>query len=447
VLDAEIVGAPETPYAGGVFRLCVTIPPEYPLKPPGVRFVTKIYHPNIDTQGRICLDTLNMPPKGAWKPSLNVATVLASVQLLISHPNPDDGLMADITDEFKRFPERFHATALDWTARYACEPALRASSHDVKAPAPPTSRSSDDDVAPAEHARLFAQPVTTTKQTVSALPPSPAAVSPSSGSAPPAVAGTALSPATAAWSALTVTHARTNALDLKPGTPSVSPPVSPYPFISPPRSASRRLAAAANALSAPSTRSRSNKRAADDPNALTVKNAGAVDIFRVPTTNSRKTTEAMKALDLSSRGAVDDSSDEGSGDEVIRKRAPNHKTKKSQLSLAPDARDVGTTEEPEDVIDLDGEGDDDVAIAVVTRDVVAPRNIMAKVKVKSKLKARSPRKRKGDPDVDSDDDLDFDASKVVADAAKRPKSRSVTPREPEVSDKPSRLKRRRRQPL
>lgn len=137
-LDAEIVGAPETPYASGVFRLRVTVPEEYPIRPPLVRFVTKIYHPNIDSQGRICLDTLNMPPKGAWKPSLNVSTVLASVQLLMSHPNPDDGLMADITDQYKRFPEKFAATAADWTARYAKEPAVHASDPSPS-PLPPAS--------------------------------------------------------------------------------------------------------------------------------------------------------------------------------------------------------------------------------------------------------------------------------------------------------------------
>lgn len=125
-LEAEIIGAADTPYAGGVFRLRVSIPVEYPLRPPAVRFLTKIYHPNIDTQGRICLDTLNMPPKGAWKPSLNIATVLASVQLLMSHPNADDGLMADITDEFKRFPARFAAIAMDWTSRYAHADTVRA---------------------------------------------------------------------------------------------------------------------------------------------------------------------------------------------------------------------------------------------------------------------------------------------------------------------------------
>lgn len=81
--------------------------------------MTKIYHPNIDAQGRICLDTLNMPPKGAWKPSLNIVTVLASVQLLMSHPNADDGLMVEITEEFQTAPERFAETAVRWTRKYA----------------------------------------------------------------------------------------------------------------------------------------------------------------------------------------------------------------------------------------------------------------------------------------------------------------------------------------
>ena len=68
----------------------------YPFEPPRVRFTTPVYHPNIDSEGRICLDTLNMPPKGAWRPSLNVATVLATVALLLAEPNPDDGLMPEL---------------------------------------------------------------------------------------------------------------------------------------------------------------------------------------------------------------------------------------------------------------------------------------------------------------------------------------------------------------
>lgn len=119
-LEGEVTGAPETPYAGGVFRLDIQVPPEYPLKPPSVRFITKIYHPNIDTEGRICLDTLNMPPKGAWKPSLNISTVLTTIQALMSTPNPDDGLMPDISDQFQRNRVLFNRIATEWTQRHAC---------------------------------------------------------------------------------------------------------------------------------------------------------------------------------------------------------------------------------------------------------------------------------------------------------------------------------------
>ncbi|PXF49043.1 Ubiquitin-conjugating enzyme E2 T [Gracilariopsis chorda] len=119
LLDAEICGAADTPYHSGVFRLELHIPREYPFKPPRVRFLTKIYHPNIDTEGRICLDSLNMPPNGAWKPSLNIATVLTTIQALMSTPNADDGLMADITDEYRTTPAVFRRKAEEWTNMYA----------------------------------------------------------------------------------------------------------------------------------------------------------------------------------------------------------------------------------------------------------------------------------------------------------------------------------------
>ena len=57
------MGVDKTPYKGGSFKLTVTIPNNYPFSPPKIRFVTPIYHPNIDSGGRICLDILNLPPK------------------------------------------------------------------------------------------------------------------------------------------------------------------------------------------------------------------------------------------------------------------------------------------------------------------------------------------------------------------------------------------------
>ena len=72
------------------------IPTRYPIEPPKIRFVTPIFHPNIDNAGRICLDSLKMPPKGAWVPSLNISTLLTTIRLLMAEPNADDGLMPDI---------------------------------------------------------------------------------------------------------------------------------------------------------------------------------------------------------------------------------------------------------------------------------------------------------------------------------------------------------------
>lgn len=101
--EAVISGTPGTPYEGGKFKLTINIPERYPFEPPRARFETQIYHPNIDTAGRICLSVLQMPPKGGWKPSLNIKAVILSIQQLMNEPNLDDPLMVDIvSDQFHK---------------------------------------------------------------------------------------------------------------------------------------------------------------------------------------------------------------------------------------------------------------------------------------------------------------------------------------------------------
>ncbi|XP_077229193.1 ubiquitin-conjugating enzyme 37 [Tasmannia lanceolata] len=118
-IDARVKGPEGTVYAKGVFDIKIQIPERYPFQPPNVTFATPIYHPNIDNGGRICLDILNLPPKGAWQPSLNISTVLTSIGLLLSEPNPDDGLMCEASREYKYNRQAFDQQAQSWTEKYA----------------------------------------------------------------------------------------------------------------------------------------------------------------------------------------------------------------------------------------------------------------------------------------------------------------------------------------
>ena len=97
-----ILGPEDTPYqGGGVFKLEISIPGRYPLEPPQLRFLTPLYYPNVDKGGRICLDILKPAPHGSWKPSINISSVLTSLQVLLSKPNPDDPLVPEIANQFR----------------------------------------------------------------------------------------------------------------------------------------------------------------------------------------------------------------------------------------------------------------------------------------------------------------------------------------------------------
>ncbi|EGD73335.1 ubiquitin-conjugating enzyme E2 T [Salpingoeca rosetta] len=119
VLHADVAGPPDSPYEKGVFRVELDCSGRYPFEPPKARFITPIYHPNIDTAGRICLDLLKMPPKGSWKPSINISTLLTSLQLLMGEPNPEDGLLPDVSSEFKYRRGEFLRKARAFTQKHA----------------------------------------------------------------------------------------------------------------------------------------------------------------------------------------------------------------------------------------------------------------------------------------------------------------------------------------
>ncbi|GAQ04828.1 glutaryl-CoA dehydrogenase, mitochondrial [Aspergillus lentulus] len=105
----------DSPYSGGVFFLTIHFPTDYPFKPPKVNFTTRIYHPNINSNGSICLDIL----RDQWSPALTISKVLLSICSMLTDPNPDDPLVPEIAHVYKTDRPRYEATAREWTRKYA----------------------------------------------------------------------------------------------------------------------------------------------------------------------------------------------------------------------------------------------------------------------------------------------------------------------------------------
>ncbi|KAG7213056.1 hypothetical protein KM043_002387 [Ampulex compressa] len=109
--QATIMGPPDSPYQGGVFFLTIHFPTDYPFKPPKVAFTTRIYHPNINSNGSICLDIL----RSQWSPALTISKVLLSICSLLCDPNPDDPLVPEIARIYKTDREKYNELAREWT--------------------------------------------------------------------------------------------------------------------------------------------------------------------------------------------------------------------------------------------------------------------------------------------------------------------------------------------
>ena len=113
--DAMIFGPSDSPFEGGVFRLTIDFPSEYPFKPPIVTFKTKIYHPNINAAGGICLDIL----KSQWSPALGVSMVLLSILSLLTDANPNDPLVPEVASLYRTNRVAYDEKAREWTRLYA----------------------------------------------------------------------------------------------------------------------------------------------------------------------------------------------------------------------------------------------------------------------------------------------------------------------------------------
>ena len=113
--ESIIIGPEKTPYENGVFKLSINFSDTYPFKPPKVKFLTKIYHPNINKYGSICLDILNKN----WSPALTISKLLLSISSLLSDPNPDDPLDVKAAELYLSNREEFNKTARSYVVRFS----------------------------------------------------------------------------------------------------------------------------------------------------------------------------------------------------------------------------------------------------------------------------------------------------------------------------------------
>jgi ubiquitin-conjugating enzyme E2 A len=100
----------DTPFEDGTFKLVLNFDESYPNKPPTVKFLSRMFHPNVYANGELCLDIL----QNRWSPTYDVAAILTSVQSLLHDPNPNSPANAEAAqlyrENMKEYIRRVKAT-------------------------------------------------------------------------------------------------------------------------------------------------------------------------------------------------------------------------------------------------------------------------------------------------------------------------------------------------
>ena len=113
--QVAIPGPDDSPYFGGTFLIELSFPSDYPFHVPNIKFDTKIFHPNINLKGEICLGSI----RDDWGPSYTALILLDRILAILKYPNADDPLVPEVAAIMKQDISIFKNKAEEWTHAHA----------------------------------------------------------------------------------------------------------------------------------------------------------------------------------------------------------------------------------------------------------------------------------------------------------------------------------------
>ncbi|KAH9362503.1 hypothetical protein HPB48_015583 [Haemaphysalis longicornis] len=139
----KLHGPSGTAYEGGVWKVKVSLPDQYPFRPPSIQFVNKIFHPNIDEEsGTVCLDVIRQ----TWTPMYDLLNIFELfLPQLLTYPNPTDPLNWGAGELHMSKPDVFKKAVQDHIQKYATEAALQERKEEASSSESSLSEASDDE--------------------------------------------------------------------------------------------------------------------------------------------------------------------------------------------------------------------------------------------------------------------------------------------------------------